>query len=291
MQLENEMKRKPSDYMIFLLLFVLIGCSWFQEIRPTETSIVGTASPSPYVSNDKTITPTKTVVPALDQELLETPLPTLSAPESTEFIEELLLNNGGCKLPCFWGIVPGTTEWNTAKAFLETFAEVKEGKYYSARIQDPEYPRTHVINLKVQEGMLVEVGVGPIVMRNFTIDKILIDYGKPEEVYLLTYRNAPAFPLPAYLVLDYRHQGILAKYEFTSEKINDNEFLVCSQPVGPDMRLQSSEKMLTELEINQSVPRPEYRKIGEVSDLSIDEFYDEFKRPSACFTTPVDIWP
>ncbi len=81
--------------LLFLLMSVLTGCSWFQEIRPTETSIVGTASPSPYVSNDKTITPTKTVVPASNQELLETPLPTLSAPESTEFIEELLLNNGG----------------------------------------------------------------------------------------------------------------------------------------------------------------------------------------------------
>ncbi len=254
------MKRKPSNYMIFLLLFVLIGCSWFQEIRPTETSIVDTASPSPYVSNDKTITPTKTVVPTSDQELLETPLPTLSAPESVKFYKGLLLNNGGCKLPCFWGIVPGTTEWNTAKAFLETFAEVREGKYYSARIQDPEYPWSIVIQFEVQEGIIVEVIVGPTVTSNFTIDKLLIDYGKPEEVYLLTYRNAPAFPLPAYLVLDYRHQGILAKYEFTSEKINDNEFLVCSQPVGPNMRLRSSEKMLTELEINQSVPGPEFSK-------------------------------
>jgi hypothetical protein len=281
--------------LLFLLMSVLTGCSCFQEIRPTETSIVGTASPSPYVSNDKTITPTKTVVPASNQELLETPLPTLSAPESTEFIKELLLNNGGCKLPCFWGLVPGTTEWNTAKAFLETFAEVEEGKYYSARIQDPEYPWDIVINFKVQEGILVKVLVGPTVTSNFTIDKLLIDYGKPEEVYLLTYRNAPAFPTPAYLVLDYRHQGILAKYEFTSEKINDNEFLVCSQSVGPILWLRSSEKMLTELEINQSTlgyePSFKLRKIDEVSDISVDEFYDEFKRPPACFTTPVDIWP
>jgi hypothetical protein len=295
MQLENKMKLRPSDYVFLLLMSVLIGCSSFQEIRPTETSNVSNATPSPYVSNDKMITPTKTVLPTSSQEILETPMPTLSVEESTKFIKELLLNNGGCKLPCFWGIVPGTTEWNNAKVFLKTFAEIREGIYYSIKIQDPEYPRVNLIEFKVQEGIIVEVVAGPPITRNFTVDKILIDYGKPEEVYLLTYKNAPASPVPAFLVLNYQHQGILAQYEFASEKINDIEFSICSQPIGPSMWLRSPKKMLTELEINQSVlgPEPSYtlRKIDEVSDISVEEFYDKFKGSSACFITPINIWP
>lgn len=295
MQLENKMKLRPSNYAIFLLMSVLIGCSYFQEIRPIETSNVGNASPSPYVSNDKMITPTRTVLPTSNQELLETPLPTLSVAESTKFIKELLLNNGGCKLPCFWGIVPGTTEWNSAKVFLKTFAEIREGKYYSIKIQDPEYPRVNLIEFKVEEGIIIEIVAGPPVTRNFTVDRMLIEHGKPEEIYLLTYRNAPTTPTPAFLVLNYQHQGILAEYEFASEKISDTEFLICSQAIGPSMWLRSSQKTLTELEINQSVlgPEPSYtlRKIGEVSDISVEEFYNVFKGSLACFKTPINIWP
>jgi hypothetical protein len=295
MPLENKMKLRPSNYMFFLLLSVLIGCSSFQGIRPTEISNVGKASPSPYVSSDKMITPTKTALPISSQELLETPLPTLSVAESTKFVEELLLNNGGCKLPCFWGIVPGITEWNNAKAFLKTFAEIREGRYYSIKVQDPEYPRVNLIEFKVQEDIIVEVVAGPPITRNFTVDKILIEYGVPEEVYLLTYRNAPAFPIPAFLILNYQNQGILVQYEFASEKINDTEFSICSQPIGPSMWLRSPKKMLTELEINQSVlgSEPSYtlRKIDEVSNVSTEEFYEKFKGSSACFITPINIWP
>jgi hypothetical protein len=38
---------------------------------------------------------------------------------------ELLENNAGCRLPCWWGIIPGQTKGIEAQRFLETFTLVR----------------------------------------------------------------------------------------------------------------------------------------------------------------------
>lgn len=246
-------------------------------------------------SSVKTPMPVENLITFTPEEVVVHTLPTLSVVDSAEIVNDLLLYNGGCKLPCFWGVVPGTTEWNTAKAFLQTFAEIREGKHYSIKVRESEYHHTSLIEFNVEKNVIIEITVGLPFTRNFTIEKVLTDYGKPDEVYLLTYRNSPTNPIPSFLILSYQHQGILAQYEFESQKVNDNDFLICSQPIGPSLWLRSPQKMLSDLEINQSVfgeePSLILQKIDEVSDITIEKFYNEFKENSACFYTPINIWP
>jgi hypothetical protein len=44
---------------------------------------------------------------------------TLDSEEAQKLVQKLLENNGGCKLPCWWGITPGKTTWAEARQILE----------------------------------------------------------------------------------------------------------------------------------------------------------------------------
>src|SRR6266498_836402 len=73
-------------YALLILLFLVISCN----TRPaTEQSIPLTKTPILH--------PTQTL------------LPTLSPTQVSKIVTDLYMNNGGCELPCFVGIVPGHT--------------------------------------------------------------------------------------------------------------------------------------------------------------------------------------
>jgi hypothetical protein len=56
--------------------------------------------------------------------LTSTLFPTLPAEEMDETIQALIATNGGCFLPCWWGITPGVTSWDDANHFLLQFNPV-----------------------------------------------------------------------------------------------------------------------------------------------------------------------
>lgn len=299
MHLENtSMKLRSSCCLLFLLIVILSGCSFTQQsvhtaIAPTA---VDTSLSTPTLEKNIGATSTEAfATPNLHAPETKTPISTLSPAERAEFIKELLVSNGECKLPCFWGVFPGTTDWTDARNFLRTFGEVKEGKYYSVTIRDPDGVRDSLIEFKVEEGIVTEINAGPSVTGNFTIDKVLNEYGKPERIYLLTFKNSPSSITPAFLVLDYQNQGVLVEYEFVSNKINDTEFSICTEPTSPNLWLRSSEQMITDQDINHLVlgaePAYSLRRIDDVTDSTIEEFYNEFKGSPACLSTQIDIWP
>jgi hypothetical protein len=41
-----------------------------------------------------------------------TPLPAVPPATADAIVEDLLKNNAGCRLPCWWGVVPGETQWS-----------------------------------------------------------------------------------------------------------------------------------------------------------------------------------
>jgi hypothetical protein len=45
-------------------------------------------------------------------------IPTLSADEARMVMLDWLQNNGGCRLPCIWGLTPGVTDTQTRREHL-----------------------------------------------------------------------------------------------------------------------------------------------------------------------------
>ena len=81
-----------------------------------KTTIPPTISVSP-----QPLTPTATFTLTLAPTITSTPtpVPTLDRGASDKFIKEHLQTNGGCALPCFWGITPGESPWQEIQSFSE----------------------------------------------------------------------------------------------------------------------------------------------------------------------------
>jgi hypothetical protein len=107
----------------FFVVVLLIACSPAIPLNPAQVSTF-TASHIPL-----TFTPTQTVAPTprptntptFTPTLTWTPLPTLPSQQTRAKIEELLETNGGCELPCWWGITPNETAWPETLHFLRPY--------------------------------------------------------------------------------------------------------------------------------------------------------------------------
>jgi hypothetical protein len=94
---------------LFVLMVMIVGCA--QSTQKTDTPYY-LATPSLSTNSGsklETITPTVTPLTMNTSSLTITPtaIPTLSAEDASKRLLELLSNNGGCRLPCLWGITPG----------------------------------------------------------------------------------------------------------------------------------------------------------------------------------------
>jgi len=87
---------------------VLPGIAPLTSTPSAEVFILPTTS-SPTDTDEVAPTQTATVTP-IDQ-TTDTPSPTVLPTRATGFIVEMMTNNDGCQLPCWWGITPGETRW------------------------------------------------------------------------------------------------------------------------------------------------------------------------------------
>src|SRR5574341_850986 len=84
-----------------------------------------------------------------------TPLPTLSLADREKLLAELLKTNGNCSKPCFWGISPGTSDFDDTVAFLKSLGpKGLEGIKDSTRYYNVTYnfkKETSIINVVLLE--------------------------------------------------------------------------------------------------------------------------------------------
>ncbi|MFT3893686.1 MAG: hypothetical protein QM730_18815 [Anaerolineales bacterium] len=114
---------KKSTLLLCILLS-LFGCSIAHKNLPSTTAAI-TSMPSimsaiqiSITSTSTLMIPTLTPTPHPTLSATQTIVPTLSTDEALQQIKELYKDNGGCDLPCWWGIVPGETTWEQTKQLL-----------------------------------------------------------------------------------------------------------------------------------------------------------------------------
>lgn len=127
MGLKIKAEHKTKTFTILTLLLLALGC---RAPQPTRTSAVDIHMPTstvtpvhPTSTSPLTPTPTqtKTLTPTLTPTPTWTPLPTIPPDERLDAMLDLLYTNAGCRLPCWWGIIPGETSWTSARRFLQAF--------------------------------------------------------------------------------------------------------------------------------------------------------------------------
>jgi hypothetical protein len=270
-----------------------------------------TRKPSPTSTATPTITPTATSTPT--PSYTATPLPTLPPEEADALIWELLQNNVGCQLPCWWGAIPGKTAWPDFQPFLATLASeiIRTGPsarsfyFYHVTMSPQEPGRTigHWASYRVRDGIIDSIETNWGGSPTYSLPQILTTYGTPDEVWLMTYQDTPTGSLPFRMSLLYAERGFVITYEFSNIEIqfnpyqlvwcSENEpFIVSLWLVAPEreVKLTFDEARETALHISAEEP---YLRLSEATDMDERSFYETFKDPdsTSCLGTPVLLWP
>lgn len=114
-------------FVILLFVGSLFACTLATTMPEEIGSDVGLLTPSPVSS-------------LASQNTIETMMPASYLSQvNQERLLQLLFTNGGCNLPCFWGMEPGETSWDFAKAFLGTFNTINTDTLWYEDNHTPAY--------------------------------------------------------------------------------------------------------------------------------------------------------
>ncbi len=226
------------------------------------------------------------------------------------FVLEMLRSNGGCELPCWWGIVPGETSWEEVQAFFTVQGiSVSENGYLGLSYLDPEETnRITMLDVELQrQGDLVQ-GIRvthhyyyksfqddfTLTLQRYELAQVLSRYGVPSQVYLSLAVGSPCIGpgvVPTYdMWVVYDDLGIAVLY--SGMLIRDLEnWLLCpvfgqtSDVFGPtrsiEIRLQSPalDRPIVSMEPGDG----EFVITGtlmELAGMGVQEFYESFSSPT-----------
>jgi hypothetical protein len=208
------------------LALILEGCRPFSYAPPTKSVL--TRSPLPTITIQYFLTETLSTQPTsyatITIQQKETnsntwsPLPTLSTEDAAKQIDKLMITNGNCELPCWWGIQPGKTTWQDARTVLYPIAWTMHDES-SLSNQSSAYIETlfdaskniHISAMfYVKELLIQEIEIRPRPFnRQFRQKEILSEFGVPEIIYINTIKDQrDSFRVAFY----YPQKGIFALY-------------------------------------------------------------------------------
>jgi len=163
-----------------------------------------------------------------------TPYPPLAEMDRQARLAGLFQSNGGCRLPCWWGIVPGQTTWQEVHAILSPPLGhgAERGRRYDGFrfINGYYYEPTSLFSIEFyfQEdrpipNLLIE-DVPQEYLANLTLSNIFRSYGSPDEIYI----RSPYHTIGGIqsclgefeIFLYYPSQGFAIQYRYQSYPVN-----------------------------------------------------------------------
>jgi hypothetical protein len=213
---------------------------------------------------------------------------------------DLLKNNAGCELPCYWGITPGETSWQTAHNFLASIAErveqmtvnetTPDGSEHSVlyfrvwnsipRYDDSISSGYRVINETIEKISVSESGTE----LRYQLHQVLGRYGMPDEVLLFLNDVSPSGSPWFSMYVIYAGKGMTFYYSHAAQMKGD-ALQVCPSGVGPEISLiKSGSLTLRQLVRDIKQGTTLFDSINDFPGKNIEYFYDHLKEPSSCIT-------
>jgi len=241
---------------------------------------------------------------------ISTPTALANYIEGQKLVQELLENNAGCKLPCWWGITPGKTTWMEARQILEKVSFFiggpTSGDVFDASVQVlPPYPYSldsymgHLYGVK--NGVVDYIRVYNIDLApNYYLVNLLETYGEPNEVWIRTFSKED-MGIQLFMVdVFYQNLGILIEYSTGNPlsevgnnlqncmiKEMDSPFIHLWSPEDQNLSFQEAKKFIN----TTTLPNP--KPLLEATGMDVKTFYETFKNPETdvCLETPKNLWP
>ena len=215
-------------------------------ILPTVTSIAPTST-SEYQAEEEVgwvdeELPTST--PGLPASTpTTTPAPTLSPDQEGDFLSSLMSSNGGCELPCWWGITPGQTGAQEARDLfasqgIDDWVVSFDGTYALMGLGYSRTDQSYYSDVNVQFGIednVIEYSsidgsyrreLNSLLIRDwhaYSLAEVLDRYGMPPYVEFAEVENSPYYRL----VLSYELLGIEITYIMPFEPLDDGKEKIC----------------------------------------------------------------
>jgi hypothetical protein len=325
--------------LIITLIIISSGCTGQKPITiaqtettiPTSTSelFLPTNSPSP-------------ISPAI------TGLPTITGGNAMADLMTFIRENGECILPCVLGLTPQSMSQTTAEDYVNYFENAAHGVNHLNNNLDiytnaGQGDRGGVRFMLWEKDKHVQVGMGysfalekiahillfgeiyqqgdnsaqrlfgdpffDSVLESFTLTKVLISYGPPQQVLVRADPDDPGHPSPPaqYLfrfLLFYPEKGFLVEY--LADRINEfDTFSGCpTKPYSlhvftwdPNISItlpEALEIFAVDLGATKDYYTTQnFKPIEDVTSFSISEFYKTFSAPDSqkCIQTNQTIWP
>ena len=280
------------------------------------SKIAATATPSAFLETltTPTVTPeprfTSTIVPTL------TLYPTLLADKAEARLLDLLSDNGGCHLPCWWNITPGQTSMQEAASSLNAFRAIAPDNFLfdnqegSAGLRINRDEREVTISIvasgDIPRGIVKWLTVYMHVYRRLDeetripiyenplydsqaypyLPHLLSIYGPPSEAKIAIDVDFKQY----FLILYYPENGWEVMFEMPMERTGDL-MIGCPSKAFITLWLWSPAYPETQTELGLT-PGPFFEPIDKATSLTLDQFYEQFKDASntGCLESPADIY-
>jgi len=270
--------------------------------------------------HDSSIVPTQTISPidavqgisvTIPSIPSSSPPPILSLPQKEAITLELYKTNAGCEFPCWWGIIPGETQWIEAKNFLNaistnisTSAQSEADIEFIAEIDTPVIKKISE-NKSLRHFLYVYDGIVEVIHLEtpregsgvYIVSDLLNAYGRPQEVWIDTLSVSFDEFFPFRVVLYYPEKGILIKYLDDAE-FADDHLIGCPQNHSGKLTLWSPQLELTFAEALNGTNalgtygENYYKPLAEATEIDVETFYQTYLDPDTetCIKTPVELW-
>jgi hypothetical protein len=307
-----------SFISLFLLSFAFLifftGCSRSQ-IPESGTNLITpifsednqkttpTFTPRITVKAKNTVTTTRIISPTPSF----TPMHTLEPAEAQKTLNFLIYQNGGCKLPCWWGITPGQTKYiEMINLYASLGSEIyntefgndlKKNVHSEAVFKIPGQEEWREIEFISSDDKIQWVGVLQDSTGQFTLPNLLLDYGEPGEIYLATEPFSPINEVSFRLILYYPDKGILADFPSSLGGLIIGDYvIICPQKIKPFLHLwqvgdpQQGEMWKVSMMKNSFLVN--YKTIEGATGYSTKRFYMTFREKNNmnCLTTKAEKW-
>lgn len=252
-------------YSLPVLLLLFVGCFFFFPIlRELYNEQMERAMDQAYEAGRSIALPSPTSYPRLEEN------------EAHARVVELLKTNGGCRFPCWWGIVPGKTHWQEAHALLSPLLLKSDVALYRG-----EHQKTFFIgeyyDLPGETSEILAVDID-------TSDEFVHD--------ILTY------DILIRIFLYYPSQGVAAGYQYPADEFNETIRLCgLDQPSTADFYVWEANSFQDfETVATKALWHPKSFKILSLdlaTEWTTDSFFAYLESrgaSTACIETPVSLW-
>lgn len=323
---------KVMRIAILLEMVILSGCSQTGEnskVFPiTPAAVTATLHPSLTTSIEdgtpshltvSTVSPPTS--PSITQTLVvlstATWMPALSETEAEDMAIDLLRDNGGCRLPCFWGFTPRQVSQETLFSFFHAFynvggrsiniprgnSTIKVSVNWNSDNDSLSVVRSIWVTMTAEREVKQADGhYDQYIFDNpyfqkyikyYTLPNLLSNYGSPSIAYIGIDPAAQMGGEDLYhLYLDYSKSGWSVHFWMPLKRDGDY-YIGC--PTQAFISLETWLPGDSAAESENLARIKDYgifRSFEDMTSLTLEEFYQQFKDPlnTKCLRTPMNKW-